>query len=117
MKKLKIVILLFICSMLYLNSYSLPTQLSGSLSGTYGTTGNSPDYIVIADIYVTSGNNVTFDPGVTVEFGNNGTTGYKFDIQTSAYLTALGTSSQIIQFYPSNQTIGWGGINFYGSIN
>ena len=94
---------------------ALPTQLSGSLSGNYNDNGNTPDYIVIGDIYISSGHHVIFGSNVTIEFGNNGTTGYKFDIQAGAYLTANGASNGLIEFYPSNTTIGWGGINFYGT--
>jgi len=114
MKNLKIVTLLFILSMLYLKSYTTPVHLSGSLSGTYNDNGNTPDYVVIGDIYISNGHTVTIGSNVTIQFDNNGTTGYKFDIQAGAVLTANG-SNGLIEFYPTSNTIGWGGINFYGN--
>ncbi len=83
------------------------TQVSGSQSGTWYMT-NSP-YNVIGEIIVPSGEILTIEPGVEINFQGY----YKFTVQGN--LQALGTETDSIFFTTDNQSVGWGGIRFYES--
>ncbi|OQX79534.1 MAG: hypothetical protein B6D64_04680 [Bacteroidetes bacterium 4484_276] len=83
------------------------TQVSGNQSGTWNAA-NSP-YQVIGEIIIPSGQILTIEAGVEVNFQGH----YKFTVQGN--LQALGTETDSIFFTTDNQATGWGGIRFDGS--
>ena len=83
------------------------TEVSGIQSGTWNIEG-SP-YNVIGEIIVPSGEILTIEPGVEINFQGY----YKFTVQGN--LQALGTETDSIFFTTDNQSVGWGGIRFYES--
>jgi len=80
------------------------TQVSGNQSGTWSAS-NSP-YQVIGEIIVPSGQILTIEAGVEVNFQSH----YKFTVQGN--LQALGTETDSIFFTTDDQETGWGGIRF-----
>ncbi len=80
------------------------TQVSGNQSGIW-TTENSP-YEVIGEITVPSGETLTIEPDVEINFQAY----YKFTVNGN--LQAIGTESDSIFFTTDNQATGWGGIRF-----
>ncbi|MCD4818038.1 MAG: right-handed parallel beta-helix repeat-containing protein [Candidatus Cloacimonetes bacterium] len=103
MKKLFTFIILIIVSA----SVFAQTEVSGTQSGTW-TLDNSP-YHVVGQITVSSGNILTIEAGVEVNFQGH----YKLKIQGN--LQAIGTESENILFTTDNQAIGWGGIRLDGA--
>ena len=83
-------------------------NLSGSLSGNLYI----GEYDIVGDISVDSGDSLTIEAGVNLNFGG----GYSFDI--NGYLYAVGTSQDSINFInaPAGET-DWGGIKFNSSAD
>jgi len=80
------------------------TEVSGNQSGEW-IYENSP-YLVIDNITVLSGETLSIEPGVEVNFQGY----YKFTIEGN--LNAMGAIDDSILFTTNNQSIGWGGIRF-----
>jgi uncharacterized repeat protein (TIGR01451 family) len=87
-----------------------PTEVSGDVSGTWDLTG-SP-YITTDTITVPSGQTLTIEPGVVVEFHDRGSCSgnYWFDIQGT--LIAIGTATDRITFTGITKENCWEGIRF-----
>jgi len=83
------------------------TQVNGNQSGTW-TAANSP-YLVIGEILIPSGQILTIEAGVEVNFQGY----YKFTVPGN--LQALGTETDSIFFTTDVQATGWGGIRFDGA--
>ena len=94
---------------LFLITYSVfaQTNVTGNQSGTWNTSG-SP-YIVTGNITVPSGEILTVEPGVTINFQGH----YQFKI--NGKLIAEGTESDSIIFTAENTNTGWGGIRVNSS--
>ena len=82
-------------------------NIEGSLSGTISA--DYSPYEISGDIYVSEGNTLTIDPGVTLEFTGE----YTFDI--NGILFAEGKPDSIIIFTTSDDEIFWNGITFNNS--
>jgi parallel beta-helix repeat protein len=80
------------------------TPLSGSLSGIL----SSGVYLVVGDIYVDWGNTLTIEPGTTIYFAGNDSTGYGFQIYGT--LQAQGTEQDSILFMPAPNSPWWSGL-------
>jgi len=78
------------------------TDVSGSQSGVW-TLAGSP-YRVTGQLTVPSGQTLTIEPGVEVNFQGH----YKFTV--NGKLMAIGAEGAMIRFTTDNQAIGWGGI-------
>ena len=103
MRKIIFTLLIFVISSALMSQ----TEVEGNQYGTW-TTGNSP-YLVIGQLVVPSGQILTIEPGVEINFQGY----FKFTVEGN--LQALGTSSDSIFFTTDNSDIGWGGIRFDGS--
>ncbi len=80
------------------------TQVSGNQSGTWYSS-DSP-YNVIGEIVVPTGETLTIESGVEINFQGY----FKFTVHGN--LQALGTEADSIFFTTDNQSVGWGGIRF-----
>ncbi len=88
-------------------SLSAQTNVSGNQSGTW-TLANSP-YLVTGEITIPSGQTLTIEPGVEVNFQGH----FKFTVNGT--LLAAGTENDNILFTTDNATLGWHGIRLTGS--
>ncbi|GEM_PF-706225 len=90
-------------------SLAYGTEISGDVFGVWNTEGNP--YDIVGDITVPAGSTLTIDPGVIVNFKGF----YKFTVDSTATLTAVGTESDSIYFTAEDTSIGWNGIRFINS--
>ena len=81
------------------------TQVSGTQSGTW-TLSNSP-YQVTGHITIPSGQTLTIEPGVTVNFQGH------YRIYVDGKLLANGSESQPVLFTTDDISTGWAGIRLY----
>jgi hypothetical protein len=86
------------------------TNISGGQVSGHWTQPNSP-YIVNGAIALTSGNSLTIDPGVTVQFNGS----YKFVVHGS--LRCIGTATDSIRFTAIGSSGIWYGIKFDNSTS
>ncbi|MEA2095598.1 MAG: right-handed parallel beta-helix repeat-containing protein [Candidatus Cloacimonadota bacterium] len=100
MKKILIIISIFLFSFLYAQT----TIPAGNVSGTWDFAG-SP-YLIEGEIEIPDGEILTIDPGCLVEFQGH----YKFNVQ--GQLLAEGTEQDSIIFTAVDTNIGWNGIRF-----
>ena len=107
LKKMVIFIFLIVTS----TSLFAQTQVNGVQSGTW-TVANSP-YLVIGEIIVPTGQTLTIEAGIEINFQGH----YKFTVHGN--LQAIGTETDSIFFTTSTPAIGWGGVRFdgYGEIS
>ncbi len=102
---MKKTILLFLLIIFRLSFTSAQTNISaGNVSGSWTMTG-SP-YLINGTIQIPSGQTLTIDPGVTVNFQDT----FKLKVQGS--LIAIGTAADTIVLTANNITKGWQGIRF-----
>lgn len=94
---------LFFLAILSLALHS-QTEVEGNQFGTWYAA-NSP-YQVTGDIFIPSGEVLTIEAGVIVDFQGH------YKILVAGNLQATGTESDSIFFTTSNQATGWGGITF-----
>ncbi len=85
------------------------TDVSGNQSGTW-TTANSP-YNVTGNITIPSGETLTIESGITVNFQGH------YKITVLGILSAEGTKNDGIIFTADNHTTGWGGISLGQSVS
>ncbi|MFQ5869090.1 MAG: hypothetical protein ACE5JC_04225 [Candidatus Zixiibacteriota bacterium] len=85
------------------------TDVSGHQWGTW-TKENSP-YNVVGPIRVPPESTLVIEPGVVVDFQGH----YKFKVDSSATLLAVGTETDSIYFTTNDTATGWGGIRFLGA--
>ena len=104
--KFTILITILVLTALTLNVFS-QTEVNGIQSGTWAAE-NSP-YLVIGEINIPSGQVLTIEPGVEINFQGH----YKFTVFGN--LQAHGSASDSVFFTTDNPAIGWGGIRFDGS--
>jgi hypothetical protein len=91
-----------------ISSYSFTqTSVEGNQSGTW-TANNSP-YLVIGQLIIPTGQTLTIEAGVEVNFQGY----YKFTVNGN--LQALGTENDSIVFTTDDQNTAWGGIRFNSS--
>jgi len=83
------------------------TQVSGNQSGTW-TLANTP-YEVTGDITIPSGQTLTIEAGVTINFQGH------YRIYVNGKMEANGTDNAIITFTPNNINTGWAGIRLDGT--
>ncbi len=81
------------------------TTVSGTQSGTW-TTAGSP-YQVTGDITIPTGQTLTIEPGVTIEFQAH------YRIYVQGKILANGTEANPILFTSVDHNTGWGGIRLY----
>jgi len=81
------------------------TDVSGRQWGTW-TRENSP-YNVVGKIQVPPESTLVIEPGVVVNFQGH----YKFKVDSSATLLAVGTETDSIYFTTNDTTTGWNGIH------
>ncbi|HHE40793.1 MAG TPA: hypothetical protein ENL10_04755, partial [Candidatus Cloacimonetes bacterium] len=96
LKKMVIFIFLIVTS----TSLFAQTQVNGVQSGTW-TVANSP-YLVIGEIIVPTGQTLTIEAGIEINFQGH----YKFTVHGN--LQAIGTETDSIFFTTSIPAIGWG---------
>jgi hypothetical protein len=82
------------------------TDVSGDVWGEWTSAGNP--YNVVGDLRVPPGSTLVIGPGCYVEFQGY----YRFLVDTSATLQALGTESDSINFIAADTITGWRGITF-----
>ncbi|MFQ5870485.1 MAG: hypothetical protein ACE5JC_11335, partial [Candidatus Zixiibacteriota bacterium] len=85
------------------------TDVEGDVWGTW-TRENSP-YNVIGEVRVPPGSTLVIEPGIVVDFEGL----YKFIVDTSATLLAVGTETDSIYFTSDKPPVGWQGIRFIGA--
>ncbi|MBU0520566.1 right-handed parallel beta-helix repeat-containing protein [bacterium] len=83
---------------------SADTYIQGEVYGTW-TQAQSPFYVV-GNLSVTSGNTLTIEPGVVVEFLGN------YSIEVDGLVMAQGTEEDSIIFTGSEQWLPWNGISY-----
>jgi parallel beta-helix repeat protein len=84
--------------------------IANAVEGDVWGTWTGPDTVyVTGEIRVPPGSTLVIDPGVTVNFQGH----YKFFVDSSATLRALGTESDSIYFTTDDPDTGWHGIRFY----
>jgi parallel beta-helix repeat protein len=85
---------------------------ANAVEGDVWGTWPGPDTVyVTGEIRVPPGSTLVIDPGVVVNFQGH----YKFIVDSSATLRAVGTESDSIWFTAEDTITGWHGIRFYGA--
>jgi parallel beta-helix repeat protein len=96
---------LIVCLLLF-PAFSFAVEVSGPVWGRW-TVENSP-YDVVGELRVPPESTLIIDPGVVVNFKAY----YKFIVDSSATLLAVGTQTDSVYFTPEDTTVGWHGIRF-----
>ena len=99
MKKTVVIIAFFISAFAFAQ-----TSISGTQSGTWALE-NTP-YNVVGNITIPSGQTLTIEAGVEVNFQEH------YTITVHGGIEANGTADEMIYFTTDNQATGWGGIYF-----
>ena len=99
---------LLVLSMIFLNTQA-QTEVSGNQSGIWSVT-ESP-YLVVGEIVVPSGETLTIEAGVEVNFQAH----YKLSVNGT--IEALGAINDSVFFTTDYPNVGWGGIRLNGSDN
>ena len=100
--------IIFIC-FLYLAPISYSIQVSGDVWGVWSSADNP--YEVVGDLRVVPGSTLVIEPGCYIDFQGH----YKFIIDTTATLQAIGTEIDSIVFTTADTAIGWLGLRFFSA--
>ena len=100
---------LIIISVLYFVTVTSAIQVSGDVWGVWNADDNP--YEVIGDLRVPPESTLIIEPGCYIDFQGH----YKFIIDTSATLQAIGTERDSIIFTAADTAIGWLGLRFYSA--